>query len=470
MPRTGVKRGPKLAIEIDHLRTSYLPGDTITGRVIRTAQIAKAESWVCVALYGRSKAKFAHKVGGATVIHRSRFNFFDSMPQTIHQGPMHVAPEGEGAPSAWPFSITIPSTMSIKALNDDENQGAIVKGDIFLPVDADSVSQHRLPPVFFGPTKFMGKWHGYVEYYVEAQLGLARSSKDNASVVQDWATFPLFIRLPSTPKPTIDFGLSLKNFPCSRSAYALVPGMEEMSLRKRTKQLFRSSTCPRFVYDLEVHYPTVLQLANPNPIPLLVKVVPNLEETSDDVACFPQAVVLTEIDMELIEVTEIIITGTLGPYALRDAENNFFGLHPILKGASPEVVLPVGRDVESLNAGTLLQIRLGTQGVTAVSPSTGKTMTMEFEHPLAPSFATHNVRCTHVLRCYLSVSVAGGTTAVVVEEPTVVIGMSEEQANRAVSELGYGGGMDAYDAELAKHGFKVGMEIGEVLGDILAST
>ncbi len=150
MPRTGRRNAAGLAIEVDDLQANYLPGDTLTGRVIYSKPLDNAQLWpyttIRLKLFGRAKTKYIVKTSNGTSISRGRAVFFE-ISQNLSQGCERKAL----LDWAWPFTITIPTTSQPGfAQRGDEWKHHIgylaTKDAEKKPVD---VNKHPLPSIMY---------------------------------------------------------------------------------------------------------------------------------------------------------------------------------------------------------------------------------------------------------------------------------------------------------------------------------
>lgn len=134
MPQTKISRGPGLSIELDSkgYGQNFIPGEAITGHVIRRGPLVSPRALVTIRLIARTKVKLSveNENYGSTM--RSRVDLLGSQSPslTLHDGPVHVPPgNGESpGPGIWRFGgddLRIPQTPDAQSVeNDTETLGS----------------------------------------------------------------------------------------------------------------------------------------------------------------------------------------------------------------------------------------------------------------------------------------------------------------------------------------------------------
>lgn len=420
MPRTALKSSPALAIELEDPKSSYLPDDIILGRVTRHAHTVSPECWVTIKLFGRAKSKLTVNNGQNRNVYRCRFNLFETHEQLFH-GPVHVPPDGD--PQTWPFAIAIPKGPSSRLVSKSHEQKYSN-----LSLKQEDIETQSLPPAFYFLSDSWGakKFHGYVEYYLEAEIRLSGSGGTTSI-----ATLPIFVRPPSSPIPITDFDLKSRAYRGLIKTQRLVPGMEdaELSFKQKTQKFFRTSKVPEFNYLLQVDYPMVIQLGNPNTIPFKIRLLPNRERTSDIIQDVPQRVTLTGLTMELRSTTAVRCAGLFTSHDADKTVKQPIHLEQIMAGVGP-IVIPSSFGEEAIDLGALLDLRLDSR----VPHAMGRRLS-PFESPLEPTFTTYNIKHSHTLKWEVTISVAGETTSESREYPITILAPSEEQEIEANNAL-----------------------------------
>ncbi|KAH8892778.1 hypothetical protein GQ53DRAFT_763904 [Thozetella sp. PMI_491] len=354
MPRTRRQEGPELAIELVNWQ-SYAPGDVIIGKVIRSQHLVSADARVTIRLYGRAKSKMTVKRQHGSSVYRGRFNFFNPEDTyfTIFSGPIHIPPSGE--PQSWSFAMTIPTKIHAATIAADNNN----KDHSYFSLEKENVEKQPLPDTFFYQgSDFLTstKFHGFVEYYLEAQLVMKVNGKENIIM----ATLPLFIRTPGTKVPIGGKEFAYKPYHDSFTAKSklLVPGAEpeKPTFKQKAQGVFSRGKIPKLDFLVQAAYPSKIQLGTPIPFP--VRVVVDHEKTAEVLQNVPFMYKLVSINLILRSTTTVLCQGTLGSHDKRGEAEYNFGLDDFVSRVKHEIFLPEGGESESLDLGTMFQILL----------------------------------------------------------------------------------------------------------------
>ena len=402
MPFTYRSTSPALAIELAAPpEWSYCAGDTIIGSVVRKAPIVAVKSQIYIRLLGRAKVKIVERRGqNSHVTYRSRFNFFQTNREetqfTLYQGPLHVSEDVEDRKTC-DFSITVPRDPGLN-LRTAEAEG----GQSFLPLDAEDMKRHALPPTFTTGSGFMaGNSEGYVEYYLEAVLQYGNHSGSDSVT----STLPITVKPPPGPDPIADWGLKPKTWDNTAVSYHLVPGMEtaELSFKQKSKQLFKTSSVPQLRHKVRFGVPSRLQLNHPDYIPLFLSITPDHQRTTDILHGVPQQAVVNWIKLTVISLTTVTAPGNISgsPHYNDHREKADLSLERAFSLVPEPVTLQIEQDAEPMNIGAALQLRLFRTGLYA-----GKTRLAPYI-VVSPCFTTYNMKQTHRLRYSLRITVAG---------------------------------------------------------------
>ncbi|CCF38737.1 hypothetical protein CH063_09753 [Colletotrichum higginsianum] len=207
---------------------------------------------------------------------------------------------------------------------------------------------------------FSKKWHGFVEYWIEAELVVDGKS----SVVK--AALPVQVLSPPTPGPPVrDFGLNARDLTGCVSSQRLLPGMEqaELSFKQKTQKFFNSSKVPTFHFAVNVRYPTVIQMGNEANVPFLLHLTPNRNGTAEVIQDTPQTVTVKSLELELRSTSAVICPGTFDPHEASKTRKMSIarvdGQYPAAGGA---IVLPSGPKEEPLDLGAVLGLRVDALG------------------------------------------------------------------------------------------------------------
>jgi hypothetical protein len=305
MPRTGFKKSPTLAIELDGDLSTHVPGDTLTGYVTieqPPKQVPLYNSFVCLKLFGSVKTKYKKKTNNGTSIVRGRAVLFQ---QSFVLSKSKACQNGE---HAWPFSLTIPksSQPGFAARGDEFKPDSFgdylhTKGEDKKEVD---VTKHSLPSVlyYFSESSMSGKTvEAYIEYVLAASYG------------ENTAFHPIYVRQPSVPSPTKDY--KMKTYtdwqPTVVKSLKLLPEYADKKLTfgQRSSRFFRPGRTPKYSYRVNVEYPQVIQLEHPDPIPLNIYIVPELDPQKTTIC--PDNDISTLPPVQVISV-EIKLKGHFG--------------------------------------------------------------------------------------------------------------------------------------------------------------
>ncbi|WYZ33757.1 hypothetical protein EsH8_I_000033 [Colletotrichum jinshuiense] len=423
MPQTEVKQSLDLSIELLEPQTRLYGGSVILGHVVRRSHIVAPLVTIIVRLLGRAKAKVSYIDEGLYNYDRTRFNFWpeSAITNVIHEGPIHIAPGGNEH-QAWAFALTLPTHTDARYL--DASVGYNEKEACFLPPSgrlgpAGRIPEQPLPESFyFVHHKSSYEWHGFVEYWIEAEMVL----QGKGPVVK--ATLPVNVLSLPTPVPPINsFGLVRSEITGCVRTQRLLPGMEqeELSFRQKTQKFFGSSKVPTFHYTLSVQYPTVIQMGSNSSIPFLLNINPNKEKTTGIIKDLPQIVTLQNIQLELRSTTSVFFTNTTNSYKRKKKQKMLLVRRSSLIPAHEDkMVLPSGGNEEPLDLGAVLDLRVDALG--QVLHGTTKVWDC-LGMKVSPTFLTYCVKVEHVLRWEMHLSVAremwkcGGMEKVIILKP-----------------------------------------------------
>ncbi|KAJ4081281.1 hypothetical protein NW760_012638 [Fusarium oxysporum] len=388
MPQTGPSMSPALGIRLEGDLHSYSPGDTIIGYVYRKSPVVSPDSSVTISLSGRTKSKIVIHRANSTSTYRGRFNLISesACSQKIFQGPLHI--ESGGDEQTWPFAITLPKHVEPRYL-----QGG-GQDESFLPLDA---TDHILPSTY--TLRSLGNTEGFIEYFVKATLRATGQGHVNMTE----AVLPFNVINLSPDPPIADFALKGSRSRQTMSSYRLVPGMEDvkLSFSQKMKQSFSTSSVPEFVYNLLVHVPTVIQLDNPTPIPFKLRVVPDLNGTSEIIKEIPQKVKLSSVSIRIVSSTEVICEGTLYPHTKEKREEIDLCVESAIGRIKDDIYIPCTDEWPSLDIGDIIDLRLGQ--LRPGFPHRPGGGYVQFN----PTFTTYNIRHSHRLTWKVIGEIAG---------------------------------------------------------------
>ncbi|KZL63635.1 integral membrane protein [Colletotrichum incanum] len=430
MPQTELKQSPDLSIQLLNPQTPLYGGSVILGHVVRKSHIVASSATVRVRLLGRAKAKLVVDRGNnSKSYYRSRFNFWpdSAVTDVVHQGPIHVAPGG-GEHQAWAFALALPKhtdAQSVNACGGDRAKEACFLRPGGRAGSAAGIPEQPLPGSFYLDGRgFSKKWHGFVEYWIEAELVVQGKS----STVK--AALPVKVFSPPTPAPPIgDFGLVRRNMTRCVTSQRLLPGMEqaELSFKQKTQKFFGSSKVPSFHYTLNVQYPTVIQMGSESSIPFLLHLSPNREKTTDVIEDVPQTVTIKSMHLELQSITGIICPGTLDSHEASKTRNLCLArISSLYPSTGDNIVLPYGSQEEPLDLGGILNLRVDTLGRVLHGTSNWRD---SLGMTILPTFVTYCVKIEHVLRWEVHLSVVGETWKCEGSQKILILAPCEDMAS-----------------------------------------
>ncbi|KAI9148785.1 hypothetical protein HJFPF1_10827 [Paramyrothecium foliicola] len=410
MPPTAQANGPQLSIELLDPSVPSFPGSVIRGHVIRKTPLNAALVTVRARLQGRAKAKLVSDNGNSKSTYRSRFPFWDEsdVSDIAHDGAVNTA---AGEQLSWPFSLKVPTDVNEKTVNrsvsDREKSFYFIKA----PLKNDTAAKlpgQPLPGTFHDSnSSFSKKWHGYVEFWIEATITV-KETKQKAGTVFT-ASLPIRINSKPAPWPPVsNFGLTTRSFPACVSSHRLVPGMEhaELSFKQKTQRLFGSSKVPSLNFGVELQCPSVIQLGNPATLPFSLSAIPRWDRTSQVIANVPQLVTIKKIVVEIETTTSITCPGTFDSHSGSKSSKILLArIQPDINPAEGPLTLKCGSNEEPLDLGAVFGVSLDGLGQ-VLSAKTGKAVSSN-GMKLVPSFLTYCIKVEHVLLWEVKYMVGG---------------------------------------------------------------
>lgn len=312
--------------------------------------------------------------------YRSRFDLIHENAQNIYRGPLHIV-----GGQKWEFVVTIPSHVDSSSLAcRDPGKDKLMS---YLPLDAQNVATHPLPPSFsFKHQGGSTEMEAFVEYYLQAHLSFMKSSETELCE----AVLPVRVL---NPEPNI-VGYHFKRWTQSRCIYSyhLLPGMERSSLSfsQKTRNLFGTSSVPTFKFELQVDFPTVVQLDGPNPLSFKIRAVPDWQGSSKDLCKHHPFVRLTCLRVLIEHHTEIMCEGTIHPHVKSTKQTVDLRMNNALSTQSPPVYIPCTDQWPALDVGKIVNLRAGS------------------DYP-SPCFTTYNIKRRDVLNWEIDIEVVGET-------------------------------------------------------------
>jgi hypothetical protein len=407
MSYTRGKGSPEIAIHIDDSKSTYKPGDTITGYVDRKVPIlVGAESTrVTISLVGISRTKhtlWSDHTGESQSEYTSCFHLLSARQtlQTLHHGPVHipqVAPEDveRSKGQSWPFRMVIPTHPSAAALQlyPEKNKGNMPtdkpeehrSDGSYLPLDEYHVGTHTLPPTFYrggqesGPGEFLD---ACIEYYLKAYLEPDSSNHRPVTVL------PLVIQ--GFPPPSL---------------------AASFESRKQLLQLCKSDI------TLEIAVPTMYQLSHTGFLSFKIRAFKDHRFNARR-WCRKQKVpeiTLKNFNVALKSTTAIRYTRDMSAFSVhfptvwvREASSSqTHTLYTVTRSShldeQPPLIVPCAEDGQCLDLSHALYIRRKMEINTpqASAPREDGMVTAW------PTFTTYNVKFTHKLVWGATLSVNG---------------------------------------------------------------
>ncbi|KAL5048928.1 hypothetical protein BDW71DRAFT_11537 [Aspergillus fruticulosus] len=393
MPETLALSTPQLAIVLEQPLNGkpYRPGDTIAGRVYRTASGVSPEAKVTVTVRGRCKSKISIRRNNSTHVYRANFDALSTptgvLTHVVTAGkPLHI-PQGSPGES-WQFAIKIPDLVCDIRSKWEQKYFAAPGGHL----------EARFPPpgsyVLTADSLLHGDTcYALTEYWVEARIELLRQHKGKTVPNYHTAIAPFLLRNVHPGTAIADFDMREFKKHHTMWAYRLVPGTTKISFGQKTRQLFASSKVPKIGLDVTLSLPHVLQVGNQRIIPITLSMDPVLESTSEAIYGIQQDILITAFRVKVKPTTTVQAERR---YFSRSADS--VSLVPSVTGASvmyggAKLVIPVipgGKSSEPLAIGEILGIRLPANS-------------------LHPDLLTYNIVHSHELKWKLEGEIAGQT-------------------------------------------------------------
>ncbi|KAJ5182389.1 hypothetical protein N7492_000005 [Penicillium capsulatum] len=431
MPPTSLESSPKLKIVLE-TGDAFASGDIISGHVLRQSPIVDPNTSISLRLCARSRSYTA--VGGmGRQEFVSTFNLLDSSRQVlqIHRGPIHIPPNSPDSDyGRWPFAITLPKHpdfASLKKDNEDEKT--------FLPFE--DIASKELPPSFSVNTG-RGTPHtdAFVEYYLEATMQCNGAQKHTLmSRKKDrefQAILPLQIRADLPSMSRADFSTQHRAEPKQRLvSQRLVLGVDSrLGVGQHIRKMVKSSQVPGYSFSLQLDFATLLQIGNPNPIPLQLLANTVWADTSDILQQMLPTILVKQFKLTLLSTAlctsrrfktlrvsglegfPVKSTSTLVDYTWTSGPKPASYANGTKPKAPSNIPLIVPQDDPTpLDLGVALSIR----------PPKSSSGTSTY-----PTFTTCNIKVTHAIEWSITLSIAGETVKYQDQQPVTVLGPSNK--------------------------------------------
>lgn len=419
MPVTTRRNSPGLAITLATAQNwMFAPGDTIHGSVLRSEPLLTSQARLTICLHGRAKAKLTRRgdLHGSETL-RSQFCFFDTTSGrpavTVHDGPLSVGAQLSESVS-WDFDITIPVNTGV------DHAAAARQRTCLIPITPDDLKRHKLPASFYAGSGGLSgsKFEGYVEYYLEAILRFSHGETSETTETVS-STQPISIRPPRVPVPITDWKLRIMQWNNTVASYRLLPGKESttLSLKHTCQKFFNPSSVPKLTYNVEFGAPTCVQLNHPGWIPIMLRIWPNYEKTTNNLHGLPLKAVLSWV--KVIVITDTTLTAathwSARPKDASITDKFDLGLEQAFSLRPEPITLMVAENAPPVNVGAALQLRLDRNGLYS-----GDTRLAHIG-PLTPSFTTYNLQHTHTFRYTFCITIAGTEFTALFYTPATLI-------------------------------------------------
>ncbi|KAJ5085987.1 hypothetical protein N7532_010758 [Penicillium argentinense] len=383
---------------------SFVAGDTIIGSIVRHAPIRSPDAKVSLALVGR--ARINPELDDFSEFRSHTCYLLYRVQDALFRGPLHHAQDSEEALN-WQFSMQIPSEPDQTVIK--EHSGS----ESFIPLDDPwHPGHHTFPGSFFSSRKHLAfRTEGFIEYYLRARLecifGGSKRTMD--------ATWPIIMRHPVDESVNLQ---TLRQISAMRriKSWSLVPGMKD------PKKTIRWSRTPEFYFRVKMSYPEAAQIDNPQTIPVILEIVPDLETSAPLKGTLPR-IQVNWVSMVLLSSCHLARERPSALPGMRAHRNEVhewqydFGLDRLFKVFDTPLVLSTDeKGYKPFNMGRMFQLALRSDGLVAgtrllAHPATG----------IHPDFASHDIKHCNRVQWTVSLTVAGEAEEVTGSGPLKLI-------------------------------------------------
>ncbi|CAH0037716.1 unnamed protein product [Clonostachys rhizophaga] len=387
MPQTLISSNQDLGIALDGGLTAFRPGDLVVGRVYRSTPILSPAATLTISLHGRAKAKAVEKKGNR-IEYRSRVDLISSEKslQTLFSGPLHIALGEAGDAKQWNFEIRIPTHVDADAVKSE----ALKQGG-HSPTGDESIFQQTLPASFHVQSL---RNEAFVEYYLDANLEAQRQD----SSLSWTARIPIQVHEFRPGPPLTDNPLTIKAIPFSVRSQRLLPDMEDCQLTasQKFKKLIHASSIPALCFELEITLPAILQIGI-RPIPFQLRVVPDMEKSSEVLRGVPQTITLASMKVELESLCQVQCRGMFDNIAAAWTTETDLMCGRYLFHRSDTYEIPYSEELP-IDLGEKIRLRvLNERGPSAE------------DNYITPDIEAPNMRLTHRLKWEIKLEIARET-------------------------------------------------------------
>ncbi|KAJ5919109.1 hypothetical protein N7466_010052 [Penicillium verhagenii] len=397
----------------------YSPGDTIIGNVIRKSSMISPHATLHIWLTGITSVKIwpagTSQSNNSRETYTNKWTLLDAKENLIFSGPVHH-PEDCEEPLGWSFSVPIPSKPRTYITQGHQPHAS------FVPFGQDHPAYNILPGSLRTFSTGSGaRSEARIEYNLHARLQYEKGGSKMAC----YAAIPIILRNPPGNVDRLHFakggGLSSAT---KVQTQRLLPGMEDhkASFRQKANTFFGSSKIPVFWFKVCVESPSVVQLDNPQilPICLSIETLKGNGHTSKVIEDAPQQIQINYIKILVRSSTTVIAPGNQSSSAYtnrQDSEVDFHFDDVMKKLESPLMVRSSHKDNADVDLGSMFQLLLRRNGLYA----NGKRCSPLITRALFPDCSTFNIKHTHQFEYRINLTLAGKTLEVNVFAPVRII-------------------------------------------------
>ena len=263
-----------LTILLDDNNCLYRPGDTVRGRLQLTLDKDSVIGRVSVQLCGRAVSKIVQLNGQSTSVFHGAVELFRE-EQVVHND--HYT--HKSGVMSWLFAFQIPTSIDASIV-----QSKWKARDGFLAKSSDrSPDLLPLPPTFHQVDRKSGKaWRAFVAYTIDATVSEPDGSKLPKTHTQN-TSLPIYVTLATQDIVDYDnpqFRRGTTTAFVVKTQTLLLGSVQSSSTTQRISSLFRSSKLPKFTFDVDISYQSVLQISHHEPIRFIVSASPRTDAHS----------------------------------------------------------------------------------------------------------------------------------------------------------------------------------------------
>lgn len=412
----------KFILDNPYHLASITSGDIITGRFI-VIPSHKPFTQIRITLSGSCKTKVTETTSGnSTTGSTSTTHYYYGSRTLFEISQIYASPTPLFGTQEYPynFSIQVPFRPTEHGEPYPFEEGYL---------STEDMSQHALPSTFY----YKGvNCEGRIEYVLKGE-----AFKDPSSTKPKYcATLPLRLKQPAVPFPITDFAPKYDIQQVAIKTLRLIPGNEQRKIktREKLKGFFQPSTLPKYTFTLKVKYPSILQLNHPEPISLLVSLIPDQNPSLEQETRSEKSekakreerppIRIVSLDLSLRCFTcvrgkkygEIRQTASKEHKYYFETKQSFVGDQYELQYPSSSSVAPpppyavpgsgpsassAPMEPGTIDLGRLLGLRL------TPTHAEGQGKAAVFDNELAPTFGTYNITVSYGIRWKIGVECRG---------------------------------------------------------------